>query len=64
MIARTTTETENFKSLCTEIISRIMKQRGTITRIKQCLRKIYGRNFEIFRSFSPTCFGFINSYYK
>ena len=47
---------ETFKSPCVKIISRMMKQGRTKSRIKQCLRRIYGRNFEIFRSFSPTSF--------
>lgn len=33
-----------------------MKQGGTIKRIKQCVPKIYGKNFEIFKSFSSTRF--------
>ena len=56
--ARISTESENFKSSYTKIISRMMKK-GTIKRIKQCIRKIYGQNFEIIRSFSPTCFEFL-----
>ena len=35
-------------SSCVQIISRIIKQGAAIGRIKQCLLKIYGRNFEIF----------------
>ena len=35
-IATTATETVNFKSSCAKIISRMMKQRGTISRIEQC----------------------------
>ena len=38
-IARTTTETVDFKSSCSNIISRMMKQGGTISRMKQCVHK-------------------------
>ena len=55
-IARTTTKLERFKSLCAKITSRMMKQGDTKSRIKQYIRKIYGRHFELFRSFSPTYF--------
>ena len=54
-----TTETETFKSSCTKIISREMKQGGTIRGIKECLRKINVRNFEISKLFSTTCFDFL-----
>ena len=59
-IAGTTTEIEMFKSTYANIISRLMKQGGTISRIKKCLRKIYGRSFELFRSFSTKCVNITN----
>ena len=36
-----------------------MNQADTKTRIKQCRCKIHGRQFEIFRSFSPLCLDFM-----
>ena len=58
-IARTTTELENFKSSCSKITSRMIKQGGTKGRSKQCLYKIYGCNFEVFISFSSTRVGLL-----
>ena len=47
-IARTTTESENFNRSYAKKISRMMKQGGTIRRIKECLHKISGQNFKLF----------------
>ena len=49
-IARPINDLEKFKSLCAKTMSRMMKQGGSKSRIKQCLQ---------FRSFSPTCFDFL-----
>ena len=57
IIVRTTTEIET--SSCAKITSRMIKQGGTVNKIKQCRCKIYGCNFEIFRSFSPMFIHFI-----
>lgn len=43
-IAIATTDPEKNKLSRTKIISTVWKQRSTKSRIKQCLRKIYGRN--------------------
>ena len=43
------TKMEKLKSWYAKIISRMIKQEGVITRIKQCLCKIRGCNFETFR---------------
>ena len=58
-IARITTELEKYKSSCAKIISRMIKQRGTRRRIKQCLSRINGQNFEIFGSFLPIFCNFL-----
>ena len=57
-IAGTTNELENFKSSCSKITSRMIKQGGTKGRNKHYLYKIYGCNFEVFISFSSTRFDF------
>ena len=43
------TKMEKLKSWYAKIISRMIKQEGVVSRIKQCLCKIHGCNFETFR---------------
>ena len=44
---------EKFKLSSAKIIFRMIKQGGTKSRIKQCVSKVYGRSFEMFRSICP-----------
>ena len=59
-IGRTTSNRDGFRMSSQKIIGRMMKQGGIKNKIHQCLCKIYGRHFEVFRSFSDTCTDFLD----
>ena len=58
-IVRNSTKMEKLKSSYAKIISRMIKQESTISRINQCFCKIYGCSFETIRLFRPAFIFFL-----
>ena len=58
-IGRTTTTSIDFCSSTSSIIKRMMKQGAKIYRIRNSLKKTYGRHFDTFKCFSPTADKFL-----
>ena len=59
-IERTTADSNNFKSSCKSLISRMITQGAKFKSIEQYLYKFYGRNFGAFVKFANTYVNFIN----
>ena len=59
-IGRATNKCDSFKISSKKLVGRMLKQGGSKHKIQQSLSKLYGRHFEVFKSFSNTCNDFLD----